>query len=143
VVGDYGQPRVRLPGSGGAPEIAIHARRTLVIARLGSRAFPAAVDFITSPGHRPRGGTRASSGMPGMGPTRVITDRAILAPHPDTRELALAALFPGATVDDVRGGVGWELASFDHLEAVAPPTPDELRLLREVVHPQRRVPGSA
>lgn len=141
VVGDYAHPKVRLPGSGGAAEIAIHARRTLVIARLDRRAFPEQVDFITSPGHRSRDGSRRSSGMPGAGPARVITDRGILAPNPDTGELELAALYPGVAVDEVRRAVQWPLAERVPVESVLPPGDTELRLLREVVDPQRRFLG--
>src|ERR687884_1862549 len=78
VLGPYERPRVRLPGAGGAPEIATHAKRTLVIARLDRRTFPESVDFITSPGHRPRGRARGTLGIPGSGPVRVITDGGIL-----------------------------------------------------------------
>src|ERR687893_2574767 len=74
VLGSYERPRVRLPGAGGAPEIAIHAKRTLVISRLEKRAFPECVDFVTSPGHRVRGASRQRLGLPGAGPVRVITD---------------------------------------------------------------------
>ena len=137
VIGEYASPKVRLPGSGGAAEIAIHARRTLIIARLNPRAFPAQVDFITSPGHRVRGGTRRELGMPGAGPTRVITDKAILAANESTGELELAALYPGVSVDDVRRGVGWELAVREALDEVVGPSEDELRLLRETLDPQR------
>lgn len=143
VLGEYAQPTVRLPGSGGAPEIAIHARRTLVIARLDRRAFPERVDFITSPGHLARGGTRAALGIPGMGPQRVITDGGILAPHPGTGELELAALCPGATVDQVRNGIGWDLAIRDPLPTLEPPTAHELQLLREVIDPKRLQLGRA
>jgi glutaconate CoA-transferase subunit B len=138
VIGQYEQPSVRLPGSGGAPEIAIHARRTLVIARLGVRSFPAQADFITSPGHRARGGTRRELGLPGAGPVRVITDRGMLAANPDSGELELDAVYPGVTVNDVRTGVGWELVVRDRLATVDPPTPDELRLLREVIDADRQ-----
>ncbi len=135
VIGDYASPKVRLPGSGGAAEIAIHARRTLIIARLHPRAFPAQVDFITSPGHRARGGTRAELGIPGAGPTRVITDKAILAANAASGELELAALYPGVTVEEVRRGVGWELVVRDALDEVMPPSVAELRLLRETLDP--------
>lgn len=137
VVGDYEHPRVRLPGSGGAPEIAIHAKRTLVIARLDKRAFPEHVDFITSPGHRARGGTRRELGMPGAGPVRVITDRGMLAANSETGELELDALYAGTTVEDVRAGIGWDLAVRQGVTAVEPPTANELQLLREVVDPDR------
>ena len=137
VVGSYARPTVRLPGSGGAAEIAIHARRTLVISRLSRRAFPEQVDFITSPGHRMHGRTRRELGMPGAGPVRVVTDQGILEADPDTGELVLAALYPDVTADDVRAGVGWSLRCRDALDQVAPPAPDELRLLREVLDPKR------
>jgi glutaconate CoA-transferase subunit B len=141
VVGDYEHPKVRLPGSGGAPEIAIHAKRTLVIARLDKRAFPERVDFITSPGHRARGGSRRELNMPGAGPVRVITDRGTLAADPETGELELDALYPDTTVDDVRSRVGWSLAVRANLSTVNPPTVEELRLLRDVVDPQRHFLG--
>src|SRR5919205_1187187 len=100
VVGEYGHPKVRLPGSGGAAEIAIHARRTLVIARLDRRAFPERVDFITSPGQCSKGRRRSEYGMPGAGTTRVITDKAILEADQNTGELVLAALYPGVDMGE-------------------------------------------
>jgi glutaconate CoA-transferase subunit B len=136
VIGDYSAPAVRLPGSGGAAEIAIHARRTVVISRLHPRTFPERVDFITSPGHRSQWGSREELGLPGAGPVRVITDRAILSPEPATGELMLAALYPGIEREDVVAAVGWPLRAHATLEAVDPPTPDELRLLRDVLDPQ-------
>jgi glutaconate CoA-transferase subunit B len=136
VVGAYDHPTVRLPGSGGAAEIAIHARRTVVIARLSRRAFPEAVDFLTSPGHRMRGRGRRELGMPGAGPVRVVTDKGILEADEETGELVLAALYPGTTVDDVRGGVAWELRHREPIASVEPPGEHELRLLREVLDPR-------
>jgi glutaconate CoA-transferase subunit B len=127
---------VRLPGSGGAAEIAIHARRTLVVSRLSPRAFPAEVDFITSPGHRMRGRSRRELGMPGAGPVRVVTDKAILDADAETGELVLAGLYPGVTENEVRSGVGWPLRSRDRLVAVAPPSARELQLLRDVLDPR-------
>src|SRR5882724_5167157 len=110
VVGAYDHPSVRLPGSGGAAEIAIHARRTLVISRLNRRAFPERVDFVTSPGHRSRDlRTRRQLGMPGAGPVKVVTDKGILEVEAESGELVLAALYPGIAADEVRAGVGWPL----------------------------------
>ena len=137
VVGPYDRPEVRLPGSGGAAEIAIHARRTVVISRLSRRAFPEAVDFVTSPGHRVRGRGRRELGMPGAGPVKVITDKAILAADPETGELTLDALYPGVEADDVRAGVGWALRSRAAPPRVDPPTAEELVLLRDVLDPHR------
>ena len=137
VVGAYGHPDVRLPGSGGAAEIAIHARRTVIISRLSRRAFPESVDFVTSPGHRVRGRTRRELGMPGAGPVKVITDKAVLEADADSGELVLAALYPGVSVEEVRAGVGWPLASRPTLAHVDAPSEVELHLLREVLDPHR------
>jgi glutaconate CoA-transferase subunit B len=136
-IGAYERPVVRLPGGGGAPEIAIHARRTLVISRLNPRAFPAQVDFITSPGHRCRGRSRAELRMPGAGPITVITDLALLRADPETGELELDGLYPGVTPRDVRAGVGWDLRVRSNLRDVEPPSDDEIRTLREHLDPQR------
>jgi glutaconate CoA-transferase, subunit B len=142
VLGPYARPRVRLPGSGGAPEIAIHAKRTLVIARLERRAFPETVDFITSPGHRSRGGSRRELRMPGAGPVRVITDRGVLDADPQLEgELVLTAVYPGVSVDQVRAGVGWALQVREPLEQLEPPSDDVLRVLREELDPERRYLG--
>jgi glutaconate CoA-transferase subunit B len=137
VIGDYAHPKVRLPGSGGASEIAAHARRTLVIAKLDPRAFPEQVDFITSPGHRCRGTPRSKLGLPGAGPVKVITDKAVLEADVRTGELVLAALYPGVSPAEVRAGVGWPLAARTTLREIAPPTERELVLLREVLDPKR------
>jgi glutaconate CoA-transferase, subunit B len=134
-VGDYQRPKVRLPGSGGAAEIAIHARRTVVIARLSPRAFPESVDFVTSPGHRMGGRSRAELGMPGAGPVRVVTDKGILEADARTGELVLSALYPGTTAEDMGAGVGWPLRCRDTVAEVEPPRPHELRLLRDVLDP--------
>lgn len=137
VVGDYARPAVRLPGSGGAAEIAIHARRTVVISRLSRRAFPEAVDFITSPGHRMRGHGRRELGMPGAGPVKVVTDKGVLEVEPSSGELLLSALYPGVALEEVREGVGWPLRRRAALDTIDPPTARELHLLREVLDPQR------
>jgi glutaconate CoA-transferase, subunit B len=137
VVGDYAKPAVRLPGSGGATEIAIHARRTVVIARLERRGFPETVDFVTSPGLRSRGRTRRELGMPGAGPTRVVTDKGILEADPTDGELVLSALYPGVDISEVTANVGWSLRCRSRLHQVEPPSERELHLLREVLDPGR------
>lgn len=137
VIGEYAHPKVRLPGSGGASEIAAHARRTLVIAKLDPRAFPEQVDFITSPGHRCRGVPRSELGLPGAGPVKVITDKAVLESDARTGELVLASLYPGVRPEEVRAGVGWMLAARTTLREIAPPRDRELTLLREVLDPKR------
>ena len=137
VVGDYDHPAVRLPGSGGAAEIAIHARRTVVVSRLDRRTFPDTVDFVTSPGHQSKGRSRRELGMPGAGPTKVVTDKAILESDPATGELVLAALYPGVEANEVMNCIGWQLQSRSRLAQVSPPTERELYLLREVLDPKR------
>ena len=135
VIGPYAKPKVRLPGSGGACEIAIHAQRVVIVAPLSPRAFPAAVDFVTSPGHAGKYGTRKELGLPGGGPQRIVTDVGVLEPSPEDGELELTAIYPDVSADDVKGKVGWPLRSRAELGRVAPPSAEELRLLREVLDP--------
>ena len=137
VVGPYDTPKVRLPGSGGACEIAIYAKRTLVVMKLNKRAFPEKVDFITSPGMRSLGKSRKEWGMPGAGPVKVITDKCILEPDNETGELEVSALYPGATVEDVQANVGWKLRVREPLGTVEPPTAADIKLLRERLDPDR------
>jgi len=137
VIGDYAHPKVRLPGSGGATEIAAHTRRTLVVAKLGPRTFPEQVDFVTSPGHRYRGTPRSEFRMPGQGPVTVITDKGVLEADRKSGELVLAALYPGVSAAEVRAGVGWPLAARTTLRELAPPSARELQLLRDVLDPNR------
>jgi glutaconate CoA-transferase, subunit B len=138
VIGAYPHPRVRLPGAGGAPEIAIHARRTLVVAKLDRRAFPHRVDFVTSPGQRIDAATRRELRWRGAGPVKVITDRAILQADETTGEMLLAALYPGVSAETVAAGVEWPLANRPHLAMVEPPNATELRVLRELLDPAGR-----
>ncbi len=142
VIGEYSRPKVRLPGSGGAAEIAIHAKRTLVISRLTPRAFPAEVDFITSPGHSCRGRSRRALGMPGAGPLKVITDKGILEPN-ESGELTLTHVYPGVSVDEVRAGVGWPLRVHEPLGTVQAPSAQDIDLLRRVLDPRRLFLGGA
>ena len=138
VIGPYARPRVRLPGSGGAAEIAIHAQRTLIVAQLDRRAFPERVDFITSPGQRPEGKRRRELGIPGAGPVKVITDKAILEADATTGEMTLTALYPGVDPAAVQAGVGWPLGRRAELAAVPPPSATELGVLRQILDPMRQ-----
>ena len=135
VIGPYDKPKVRLPGSGGACEIAIHAKRVVVVAPLSPRSFPESVDFITSPGHAGKYGTRCELGLPGGGPQRIVTDVGVLEPSPEDGELELVGIYPNVAVDDVKGKVGWPLRVRKDLVGIPPPTSEELRLLREVLDP--------
>jgi glutaconate CoA-transferase subunit B len=132
VIGDYERPKVRLPGSGGACEIAIHARRVFIIMRLMKRAFVERVDFVTSPGHLVgRAGDRAAQGIPGRGPELVVTDKAILSFDGETGEMVLTSVHPGVSVAEVQAEVSWPLQVADPLGVTKPPTGEELRLIRE------------
>lgn len=131
VIGDYARPTVRLPGSGGACEIALLARRVVIVMSLERRSFPERVDFITSPGFLSGGGAREQLRVPGAGPACVITDAGVFEFSADTREMTLASLHPGHRVEEVRGKVGWPLRVVAPLGATEPPSAEELRLLRE------------
>jgi glutaconate CoA-transferase subunit B len=133
----YEKPKVRLPGSGGAAEIAVHAQRVLIISRLNPRAFPAEIDFITSPGQVCRGRTRKELGMPGAGPVKVITDKGILESDPASGEMILTGLYPGVTIDEVKAAVGWPLKVRANLDQLVPPSATELDLLRNVLDPKK------
>ena len=136
VIGDYKKPKTRLPGSGGACEIAINAQRTFMIMRLKRRAFVDKLDFLTSPGHLTGGDSRARLGLPGGGPELVITDKAILNFDNPEREMQLSELYPGVTAKDVQAEVGWPLRLAATIGETAAPTTEELHLIRDEVDPQ-------
>jgi glutaconate CoA-transferase subunit B len=133
VVGSYGRPAVRLPGAGGAPEIAASAGEVIVIVRQTPRIFVPRCDFRTSVGFGDGPGAREKLGLRGAGPTVVITDLGVLRPEPPTCELVLTELHPEVTVDDARAATGWELRVADRVGTTAPPTDDELTALRALV----------
>ena len=132
VIGPYDHPQVRLPGSGGACEIATNAGRTFIIMSLTRRAFVARVDFVTSPGHLTGGDARARLGLPGAGPALVITDKALFDFANPEREMQLTSLHPGVTVEEVEAAVGWPLRQAPTVGATPAPSAEELRLLREM-----------
>ncbi len=136
VIGDYARPKTRLPGSGGACEIAINARRIFMIMRLSKRAFVNKIDFQTSPGHLDGGDARQRLGMPGFGPDQVITDKALFTFDNPEREMMLVELAPGQTVESVRAAVGWPLRVAGSLREMIPPTAEELAIVREPLDPQ-------
>jgi glutaconate CoA-transferase subunit B len=136
VIGDYKKPKTRLPGSGGACEIAINAQRTFMIMRLKRRAFVEKLDFLTSPGHLTGGDSRARLGLPGGGPELMITDKAVLNFDNPEREMQLSELYPGVTLEDVQAEVAWPLRLAATIGKTAPPTAEEIRLIRDEVDPQ-------
>lgn len=130
VVGSYDDPKVRLPGAGGAPEIAANCGEVIVTLRHNTRAFVDQVDFITSLGHGEGGDHRERLGLRGRGPQVVITDLGILRPDPVTKELVLTSVHPGVTVEQVQEATGWDLQVSDDLAETPAPTADELDVLR-------------
>ena len=133
VIGDdYRRPAVRLPGAGGAPEIAASCGEGIVIVRQSRRAFVQTVDFVTSVGFGAGRGGRERLGLPGRGPVKVITDLGVLEPDAETRELTLTHIHEGVAVDRAREATGWPLAVADELQVTPPPTADELAALREL-----------
>jgi glutaconate CoA-transferase, subunit B len=139
VIGDYERPRTRLPGSGGACEIAINARQVFVVMRQSRRSFVERIDFRTSPGNL--GGaeaaarTRREQGWLGRGPSVVVTDLGIY--HFDAEgEMRLDSLHPGATLEAVRETIGWPVRVSETLASTEPPTEEELRLIRDELDPE-------
>ena len=130
VIGTYQRPTVRLPGAGGAPEIATQAKEVLIVLKQSRRTFVERLDFITSIGFLDGGSGRADLGVTTRGPTAVITDLGVLRPHPETGELVLTQVHPGVSVDAVRSETGWPLRLADRIEVSEPPTPAELHELR-------------
>lgn len=136
VVGDYARPKVRLPGSGGACEIATNAKKVFVIMRLKRRAFMEKIDFITSPGHLDGGDARDKLGMPGSGPQLVITDRALFTFDNEDREMMLVEMAPGETLESIQADVAWKLRVSPGLKEMFPPQADELEIIRGQLDPQ-------
>jgi glutaconate CoA-transferase subunit B len=132
VGGDYAQPKVRLPGAGGAPEIAASCQEVIVIIRQGKRAFVEQVGFITSVGYGDGPGSRERLGLRGKGPQKIITDLGILTPDPQTCEFTMTSLFEGVTPQTVRERTGWDVKFAAEPEVIAPPTAGELAALRKL-----------
>jgi len=132
VIGDYRKPKVRLPGAGGAPEIATSCGEVLITLRHSSRAFVQKLDFVTSVGHVDGGDGRRRLQLPGRGPGAVITDLGILKPDPLTKELTLTSLHPGVTREQAVEATGWPLRVADSVETTLAPSVRELEVLRDL-----------
>jgi len=130
VIGDYHQPKVRLPGAGGAPEIAGSAKQVLIILRQSQRTFVDRLAFITSVGFGEGGDHRQQLGLPGDGPVGIITDLCIMEPEAGTREFVVTSLHPGVSREQVIENTGWAVRFADELDETAPPTAAELAALR-------------
>ncbi len=130
VVGDYGAPKVRLPGAGGAPEIAASCSRVIITLRHNERALVEKIDFVTSLGHGDGNGERERLGLRGHGPQAIITDLGVLRYDDTHRQFVLSEVHHGVSVDEVRAATGWNLVVADSVHETAVPTSEELRALR-------------
>jgi glutaconate CoA-transferase, subunit B len=139
---DHDRPKVRLPGSGGANDFASLCWRTMVVTPQDSRRFVEKCDFITTPGYLTGGDAREKAGLPkGCGPYRIITNMAVMDFEPVSKRMRIISINPGYSVEDVQKNCGFELLKADKIIETAPPTAEELRILREEVDPERYVIG--
>jgi glutaconate CoA-transferase subunit B len=132
VGGTYDKPKVRLPGGGGAPEIATSCREVFITMAQSKRSFVGKLDFVTSLGHGDGKGARERLGVATKGPTRVITDLCELQPDEETRELTVVAIHPGVTREQITDVTGWPIKFAAKTAATAPPTAQELSVLRDL-----------
>ncbi len=141
VVGPYDKPKVRLPGGGGAPEIASHCGQVFITMAMGSRAFVEKLPFITSMGHGEGGDHRARLGLTTKGPTKVITDLCVMEPDPETKELTVVSIHPGVTKEKIVAGCLWPLKFADGVGETPAATEEELTVLRDLQARTRRAHG--
>ena len=142
VIGPHSQPRVRLPGSGGANDAGSLCRRTIILMRHDRRRFVEKLDFLTTPGYLTGPGAREMAGLPAeTGPYRVITQLGVMGFEPSSRRMTLLSVHPGVTVEDVVENTGFEVLLPDEVSTTEPPTEAELRLLREEIDPAGIVIG--
>jgi glutaconate CoA-transferase subunit B len=132
VVGPYDKPKVRLPGGGGAPEIATSCHEVFITMAQSKRSFVDRLDFITSLGHGEGKGSRERLGVTTKGPTRLITDLAVLEPDEESREMTVVSIHPGVTRDEIADATGWFIKFAAKVADTPPPTPEELAVLRDL-----------
>ncbi len=130
---DYADPQVRLPGAGGAPEIAAACQEVIVVIRQSPRTFVEHVDFVTSVGLGDGTGSRQRLGLTGAGPSRIITDLGVLQPDPETSEFVLTGIYPGRFVSEIKDRTGWDLRVSGELNELSPPSESELTALRRLL----------
>jgi glutaconate CoA-transferase subunit B len=143
VIGDYSKPKVRLPGSGGATEIATSCGRTYLVMKQGLRSFVDKLDFLTSLGHGPTGRERRALGIKTEGPALLVSDLCVMKPRAETHEFEVVSLHEGVTRDDVRAQTGWAVQFADHVTVTPPPTAGELSVLRDLHARTARAHGAA
>jgi len=134
VIGDYKKPVTRLPGAGGAPEIASCAKEVVLVLKQSARAFVKKLDFLTSVGHLDGGDARKKLGLPGKGPVAVVTDLCLMQPDPVTRELTVTQLHPDVSREQVQKATAWEIRFASSVQQTPAPTEVELSILRDLLH---------
>ncbi len=140
--GDYTKPRVRLPGSGGANDLASFCWRTLIVMKHDARKFAAKLDFLTTPGYLTGPGAREAAGLPpNTGPHRVISDLCVLDFAPETKRMRIRSLHPGVSLEQVHAATSFELTTCEPLGTTAEPSERELHILRNDVDPGRYILG--
>jgi glutaconate CoA-transferase subunit B len=132
VVGAYDKPKVRLPGGGGAPEIATSCGEIFIIMAQSKRGLVEKLDFVTSIGHVTGGNSRAKMGVKTKGPTKLITDLALFAPDPETKEMTVVSIHPGVTREQIQEATGWPVKFAAKVDETPPPTAKELEVLRDL-----------
>jgi glutaconate CoA-transferase subunit B len=132
VVGTYEAPTVRLPGAGGAPEMAAHCQQVFIVMPQSRRAFVDRLDFLTTRGHGAGGEDRERLGLRTAGPSKVITDLCVIEPDRQTRELTVTSLHPGVTRDRVQAATGWPVRFAPDVGETAAPSEHELTVLRHL-----------
>lgn len=137
VIGPYNKPKVRLPGSGGACEISIHARKIILVLKQTQKNFPETIDFITTPGFINSDNPRKRLGIPGGGPSLIITDLGVYGFTEDTNEMILKEVHPRVSLDSVKKTLSWDVKIDDSLQTTEPPTDDELKIIREDLDPDK------
>jgi glutaconate CoA-transferase subunit B len=141
VVGPYDKPKVRLPGGGGAPEIAIACEEIFIIMSHGKRGFVEKLDFVTSLGHGEGGDHRARLGVKSKGPTRLITDLCVFEPDRLTKEMTVVSIHPGVTRDEIDRNTGWKVKYAADAATTPAPSAEELTVLRELHVRTKRAHG--
>jgi glutaconate CoA-transferase subunit B len=143
VIGDYASPKVRLPGSGGASEIATGCQRIYIVMRHNPRAFVDRLSFQTSLGHGPTGRERRELGVRTQGPVLIVTDLCTMTPHPETNEFQVVTLHPGVTREQVATATGWPIAFALQVSETPAPSPSELNALRDLNARTAKAHGTA
>jgi glutaconate CoA-transferase subunit B len=143
VVGPYDKPKVRLPGGGGAPEIAVSCGEIFIIMRQDRRSFVEKLDFITSLGHGEGGGHRARLGVKTKGPTKLVTDLAVFEPDAESKEMTVVSIHPGVTREKIAAHTGWPVRYAAMVAQTPAPTAQELEVLRELNARTARAHGEA